>query len=599
MKKIIILGLLLCVITTYAQVNKPIGVNISSVSDYSTELIFTDAFKQCRKWISSNADATGPWDTGVDIPLNDKGFPLKIPYEDGIHEPQIVKTLMLWEIGDAIPQGMYRLIVSGQGKINLRFGASGIYDCPVDTYVNVTGEVILEVLESDENNPINDIKFIYPEYANSFQTQTFTDEFISFLEDFQVIRFMDFTRTNNSDIVSWSDRTTPDYYSQAKSGGAAWEYVIELANLTHKDIWINIPHKADDNYIEQLAVLLRNHLNSDCKIYIEYSNEVWNGIFSQHSDCAEFAQDLGYSGEPWERAWKYTAKRSADIFKIFEDVFASNQQFIKIIPAFSANSWITNQLVTFFNDPIYNPHQVTANAIAIAPYFGHNVANDIVENNQVNTITIPEIIAQLQSSLPESFQQMIDQRTIADNHNLQLICYEGGQHLVATGENVNNTALTEKLIATNHDPGMQSLYCEYFNYWYENIGNVFCHYSSHDTYSKYGSWGIKEDFEDINNPKYLALKSCVFNSNGTSDIVIKDHVISVHPNPADNFLMVNHKGNLMTAFKYNLMDSAGKSVMKGQSLFGHKIDLRNLSKGGYILHISFNREIYSKKIVLN
>lgn len=55
--------LLLQTIFGIAQINKPIGINISGISDYSTELTFTDAFKQCRKWISSNADGSGPWDT--------------------------------------------------------------------------------------------------------------------------------------------------------------------------------------------------------------------------------------------------------------------------------------------------------------------------------------------------------------------------------------------------------------------------------------------------------------------------------------------------------------------------------------------------------
>lgn len=190
-----------------AQINKPIGINISGISDYSTELTFTDAFKQCREWISSNADGSGPWDTQISIPLNSNGYPLEIPYNNGTNPPQLIKTLMLWDIGIAQPLGMYRLKVSGNGQVRLSFGASGIYNCPIDTMVNVSGQVMLEILQSSSSNPINDIKFILPNYTNTYQTQTFTTEFLEFLADFQVIRFMDFTHTNGSPIITWNDRT--------------------------------------------------------------------------------------------------------------------------------------------------------------------------------------------------------------------------------------------------------------------------------------------------------------------------------------------------------------------------------------------------------
>ena len=105
---------------------------------------------------------------------------------------------------------------------------------------------------------------------------------------------------------------------------------------------------------------------------------------------------------PWRGPGKYTAKRSADIFKIFEDRFTNDQRLIKIIPSQAANSWLANQLVIYFNDPFYNPNQVSASAIAIAPYFGNAVADAIVSNNQVNSITVQQITDSLQSSLADA-----------------------------------------------------------------------------------------------------------------------------------------------------------------------------------------------------
>lgn len=513
MKSVVILLLSHTILTAYAQVNRPVGINLSYVADYSTELVFTNTFRQGREWISSNADNTGPWDTGVNIPLRPDGYPLQIPYSDGVNPPQKVKTLLMWDLLGATPTGQFRLKSSGSGQIRLINGASGTFSSPVDTLVQVNNGVILEILSSQAGDPVRDIQFILPAYVNTYQNQTFTNELTGFLEDFQVIRFMDFTQTNGSPIQNWAQRTPQAYYTQAKFGGVAWEYVVQLANQTQKDVWINIPHQANNAYIDSLAHLLQNSLNSTLKVYLEYSNEVWNGAFSQNAYCAQMGQNLGYSGPSWERAWKYTAKRSADVFKIFQDVFTNDERLVKIIPSQAANSWLTNELITFFNDPFYNPHQVTADAVAIAPYIGNEVADAIVSNGLVNSITVPQIIDLLEGALIETQDWIDANQAVADNHNLQLICYEGGQHLVATGNNVNNATLTQKLIATNRHPDMQALYCQYLDYWYNNAGGLLCHFSSVQPYTQWGSWGLLENHQDTLNPKYLALQNCAFAAN--------------------------------------------------------------------------------------
>ncbi|WP_037356648.1 T9SS type A sorting domain-containing protein [Schleiferia thermophila] len=581
-----------------AQIKRSIGINISSVEDYSTELVFTDAFKQSRSWISSNADGTGPWNTGVNVPLNVSGYPLQIPYNDGSNPPQIVKTLMLWDIGNAVPTGHYRLKVSGNGQVRLSFGASGTYNCPVDTLVNVTGGgIMLEILSSSVSSPISDIKFIYPDYVNTYEVQKYTNEFLDFLKDFQVIRFMDFTKTNGSAVAQWTDRTPANYYTQAKSTGASWESVIEIANLTKKDIWINIPHKANDLYIYQLATLLHSNLDSSIKVYLEYSNEVWNAAFPQHAECAQMAQSLGYTGPEWERAWKYTVKRSADVFKIFEDVFDNDSRLIKIIPTqATTNGWLSEQLISYFNNPLYNPHGVSANTLSIAPYFAGNVADQIVSDGVVNSITTAEIITRMQNSLTEAFSAMIAHKTVANYHGLDLICYEGGQHLVATGGNITNNTLTNKLISENLHPLMQDLYCQYFNFWYDTIGTLFCHYSSHSTYTQWGSWGIKINFQDINNPKYLGLKNCVFNHNISTREFTENSIISIYPNPSNGNFFLQLKEPEKAHIK--IFDLTGRLVF--QKLFtSHSIlPIEFTSTGTYIINIQTKKINKTSKIII-
>ena len=82
-------------------------------------------------------------------------------------------------------------------------------------------------------------------------------------------------------VSTWSERAKVTDARQSTEKGVAWEYVIQLANIMTKDVWINIPHKATDDYIRNLGALFKSQLKPDLTIYVEYSNEVWNGIFAQ------------------------------------------------------------------------------------------------------------------------------------------------------------------------------------------------------------------------------------------------------------------------------------------------------------------------------
>lgn len=591
---------LLAVVEVSAQVQRPIGTNFSGVHDYSTELVFTDAFKQARTWISFNADGSGPWSTNLAVSLNEQGYPLRIPYDDGVNPPQAVRTLMLWDIGDAAPAGMYRLIAEGSGTIRLRFGLDATLQCPVDTLLYTEGQVALEILASEQQNPVRNIRFIYPNYVDTYPEKTFTDEFLAFATDFQVFRFMDWLRTNGATISSWSDRTPGDYYSQSQANGVAWEYIVELCNLLDRDPWICIPHRATDEYITALAQFLYDNLEEERTIYLEYSNEVWNGQFLQNAEAADLAADLGYTGEPWERTWKYTAKRSADLFRLFSTVFEEESRLVKIIPSQAANSWLSNQIITYFNDPFYNPSQESADALAIAPYFAGRVANDIVDEGLVETISTAAIIERMENSLAESYEWMSANADVADQHGLRLITYEGGQHLVGTGANINNDALTTKLVAANRNAAMQELYCQYFDHWYENYGDLFANFSSHYRANRYGSWGIKETMQDVENPKYLGLQDCVFAYNDEVNSVVTPPLggrFQVFPNPARDVLQVVPQDDQQEDFQLKLIDAFGRQLRQAEPGVS-QISVVGLPRTWYVLLIEAKGQVSTHRVLL-
>lgn len=535
--------------TAIMQSSLPVGINLSPVEDWSEEFVFVDVMNQSREWIAHDIAPGSDWSSDVEVPLRADGYPIEIPYSNGSDPDQGVRALMYFgELENIYPEGNYRLIVEGTGQIRLWGGANGIFQCPVDTYINVdnsSGGIALEIEESIASDPIRNIRFIMPSFENVYHSNPFHPELLTFLEDFKVIRFMDWLETNDSVVEEWSDRNPQNYVTQAAGSGVAYEYMIELSNLLQKDLWVNVPHKASDDFVTQFARLLRDNVNPNLKIYLEYSNELWNGIFGQYNYASNQGLALGFSGEPWERAWKFTAKRSADVFEIFENEFFDDSRFIKVLPGFAANSYTTNYIVERFNEIAFNPNQVTADALTIAPYFGGSVADDLGEAGLSSSVTVTEILDLLEASLPESYMWIDETKAIADANGLDLIAYEGGQHLVANYPHNEDPDFVDKLLEANRNQRMESMYCEYLNYWYDNVEEgLFAHFASHGEYGKFGSWGIKETYDDYDSPKYQALVNCVFSQNNesTTDVYLSNDCIEIQYAVEDNYLVL--EGNV-------------------------------------------------------
>ncbi|NIR03665.1 MAG: hypothetical protein GTN78_26310, partial [Gemmatimonadales bacterium] len=91
------------------------------------------------------------------------------------------------------------------------------------------------------------------------QSSSLHPEFVSKLDPFSVLRFMDWGPTNGSTQQYWSDRKPVDYatYSSCEyftsNAGVPYEVMIELCNEVHADMWVCVPHMADDNYVTNLA----------------------------------------------------------------------------------------------------------------------------------------------------------------------------------------------------------------------------------------------------------------------------------------------------------------------------------------------------------
>ncbi|NJL53086.1 MAG: hypothetical protein HC930_14460 [Hydrococcus sp. SU_1_0] len=93
---------------------------------------------------------------------------------------------------------------------------------------------------------------------------------------------------------------------------------------------------------------------------------------------------------------------------------------------------------------------------------------------------------------------IVEHAQLAQQYNLKLYAYEGGQHL--NGEN----ALDIKTAAQN-DPRMGELLTDYFCFWQKSGGGDFVFFSSIDGNSKHGYWGLKTSVNQGETVKHSAV----------------------------------------------------------------------------------------------
>jgi hypothetical protein len=247
--------------------------------------------------------------------------------------------------------------------------------------------------------------------------------------------------------------------------------------------------------------MVKARLAPQRKAYVEYSNEVWNGMFAQSKYAGEQGIKLGFAEKPWEAAWRYTAYRSVQIFKIWEEVLGKDR-LVRVLPSQGANPYVSERVVEF--QDAYKQ----ADALAIAPYVTCNVTRQGKPSAaEVEKWTVDEALDYMeQKALPESVRWIKGQKKVADKFGLKLVAYEGGQHMVGVGGVENNETITRLLHAANRHARMGQVYQKYYDAWTAEGGDLFCYFSSTGSWSKWGSWGLLEWFDEdpAKSPKFMA-----------------------------------------------------------------------------------------------
>ncbi len=265
---------------------------------------------------------------------------------------------LVWH-GITRPAETYPMKFTGSAASITAVGAT-IGNIHYDTATNTTSaDVVLDgsnalyLTFTGTSGGVKNVKLMLPGHTFG---ETWNHAFLAALAPVKVIRLMDFTATNWNQEVNWSDRTQADAATQQSTGpgygwqgkGIAWEYAIDLLNVTNKDGWINIPAEASDAYIASLIDLIKNGgngfpaLEGERKLYIEYSNEVWNGGFDQTQyNHAQAVAEVNAGGSPlnfdgetndYYWGWRRVGKRIVEISNQFRAAFGDAQMMTRFRP---------------------------------------------------------------------------------------------------------------------------------------------------------------------------------------------------------------------------------------------------------------------------
>ena len=367
-------------------------------------------------------------------------------------------------------------------------------------------------------------------------------------DDYKACLYMPLTwdmRAKMDDAV-WggSSRTsTAERYGR----GVPIEVLIALANTLDIDPWFTIPHSATDDYITEFASLVKATLSPNLKPYIEYSNETWNDFFWATKYVREKGQDerLGLLknekviGCPPEEAcnpyWAgalYTAKRSKELFILWESIWELDRSFVRVLAGYTPNIDLTINMLNYDNMADY------VDVFAVAPYFAacrdrigysgtdcpdHSLVpqsiNELASSGVDQDSMVDALFTMVNNSgdrygLDATIGHIAAQVEIVSAFDVHLYAYEGGQHLVVNWDGFSKDEITlteaekidlrDAVAQANSDPRMKDLYIRLLNGWKEAGGELFTLYTMPQGFHRWGNFGIKDGLNATReeSPKY-------------------------------------------------------------------------------------------------
>ena len=486
----------------------PLGINSNEVMDDDASVPFVDVFRA-----SVPFEEARPWLTKGKVKYDANGWPVYIE-KNGQVGTRFINKLP----AGTVPDGLYTVLYEGKGKLIYGNDAKLVHHTPGKDIVAITagkdkelrGTLIIK--ETDPQDHIRNIRILMPggicmnnpnkrvhsekscprgrylSFEKHYASIIFNPDYLNYMNDFKVIRFMNMAGITRNPITHWNERNT---MSQQTWGGkptvrgAPLEIMVELANQTGSDPWFCLPHKASDDYIRKFSSYVRDHLRPGLKVYVEYTNEAWNTIFTQAHYMKDQGEELGLDGDRTKAGNKFYSMRSVQIFDIWEQTFGGTDRIIRVMGSWAGWTRTSEMLLSY-----RNAYKKT-DAVAIAPYF-FPAFKSAQKARSVAQLFKLMYDPKEKYSIPKVLGYIHKNAEMAKKFGVDLIAYEGGQHLVDWKSRNVKSHPTKLMIAANKDWRMAKAYTDFMRGWKDNGGKLFVNFSAPRTYQWFGSWGTKE-----------------------------------------------------------------------------------------------------------
>jgi len=484
-----------------AEKRPPIGTNLNGLSYWSTELPFQDVFKTSSAWVSGSHE----WDDKRQLDLDEHGWVRSL-------KPGQVANMVFFSDTTKFSGSLARrYVVQHEGTGNLEYAelARLVKHGDHHDLIEVergSGNATITLTATNPKDYLRNIR-ITPEGSRVSPDEIFNPVFLERLKGYQALRFGIWMLGESAeDLTTWS----PRWQDRPKLQDARWtrngapiEIMVAIANRVRADPWFSLPHEADDEYMREFAELVARSLDPKLKVYLEYSNEVWNDTYAGTAYARKQGLALGLSKDPNEALLRFYAKRSVEMFSIWEKALGK-ERLVRLL-SFQSDGMpeFSDEIALSFGDT--RDH---VDAVAIGPYFGTDLAADAAGVAHTRKMNLDELMRELErSSLPKARAQMLAHAAVARKYRLPMIAYEGGQHLwnMSGQEDPGLNALFYK---ANRDPRMGALYSRYLKDWTEAGGGLFMHELDCGSFPDAGNWGALEHITQPRNeaPKFDAIQ---------------------------------------------------------------------------------------------
>ena len=510
------------VINAAPNTRSPLGVNSNEVMDDDASIPFIDIYKT-----SIPFEEARPWLTKGKVEYDEHGWPKNLNGGQA-------GTRFLYKLPEnTVPAGNYTVLYDGEGILQYTDDAKLVKREPGKDIISISAgkdkefRVKLIIKNSNPKNYLRNIRVLMPggicsnnpykrvhdkracrgshylSFEKHHERLIFNPAYLDYMKDFKVVRFMNMSGITRNPISQWKDMPQlKDATWAGKQGvrGAPLEIMVALANRLNADPWFNLPHKADNYFVTQYARYVKENLKPGLKAYVEYTNEAWNSIFTQAHYVKDMGERMNLDEDRDKAGYKYFSLRSVQIFDIWEQTFGGTDRLVRVMGSWTGWTRLSEMLLSY-----RNAYKKT-DAIAIAPYFFPKL------ENAKKAKSVAQLFKMIYDpkekySIPKVLGYIHKNAQMAEKFGVDLIAYEGGQHLVDWKSRRIDQHPTKLMIAANRDWRMAKAYSDFFQGWKDNGGKLFVNFSAPRTYQWFGSWGTKEYItQPINKaPKHRAL----------------------------------------------------------------------------------------------